>query len=407
MNVAFIITSFWAYGELLIAKAFAERIQEDGNRVLFIIPPSHKKSLGGLFKCVTLIPDSRSINRIIFNEVQEKFAPDLVILSDFLNYSFADRHYGITVEDLEIFKCKIATFDNFDWNLKRTCMDTYGYISDIPKKVHIESFGDRIIACPLGAPAFEKKDGEHRFALFHASEYADQAKKQELRKEYADQYPIDKKIILVSNAKWQENYVQNENIDKFVELTNLIFSRFLLQLAETEIVISIGEKKENAPDHPNYIRLDSMPSEEFERYVNMADLYIGRNITSTSMIRIALSGIPCVNIENSRHSLSEADMEKLSAFSGTKLTSADKIYKFMMFPVGWYEFLKPLMNGNPYSEIVHRCELFDVEATFDTIRNLLYDEQTKTDLFQKVQELNTLLEQLKSPSDIIKLIIQK
>lgn len=407
MNVVFVVTSFWSYGELLIARAFAEKIKEDGNNVLFIIPPSHKKSLSNLFNYVTLIPNSRNINRIIFFEVQEEFAPDLVILSDFLNYSFADRHYGITTEDLDIFKCKIATFDNFDWNLKRTSMDTYGYVSDIPKKVHIESFGDRIIACPIGAPTLGKKEGEHRFSLFSMLDYVNQEQKLKLRKEYADKYPLDKKIILVSSAKWQQNYVQNEKIDKFVELANLIFHRILLRLAETEIVISIGEKNGIEPSCPQYITLDSMPSNEFDQYVQMSDLYIGRNITSTSMIRIALSGIPCVNIENSKVSLSAEDLASLSEFTGMEIKDIDKIYRFMMFPVGWYEFLKPLMDGNPYSGIVKRCELFDVESTFVAIQDVLYNEQIKVELQDRIRDMNTMLEQLQTPSDIIKLIVQK
>lgn len=407
MNVVFVVTSFWAYGELLIAKAFADRIKEDGNNVLFIIPPSHEKSLSNLFNYVMFIPNSRNINKIIFQTVQEEFAPDLVILSDFLNYFFADRHYGITTEDLDVFKCKIATFDNFDWNLKRTSMDTYGYISDIPKKVSVESYGDRIIACPLGTPTLAKKEGEHRFSLFSMPDYANQKQKLKLRKEYADKYSIDKKIILVSNAKWQENYIQNEKIDKFIELANLIFHQILMRLAETEIVISIGEKNGNSRRYPQYITLDSMPSNEFDRYVQMSDLYIGRNITSTSMIRIALSGIPCVNIENSRVSLCEEDLNKLSEFTGIDIKNIDKIYRFMMFPVGWYEFLKPLMDGNPYSEIVKRCELFDVESTFDVIQDLLYNEQTKVDLQNRISNMNTMLEQLQAPSDIIKLIVQK
>lgn len=231
--------------------------------------------------------------------------------------------------------------------------------------------------------------------------------KLKLRKEYADKYSIDKKIILVSNAKWQENYIQNEKIDKFIELANLIFHQILMRLAETEIVISIGEKNGNSRRYPQYITLDSMPSNEFDRYVQMSDLYIGRNITSTSMIRIALSGIPCVNIENSRVSLCEEDLNKLSEFTGIDIKNIDKIYRFMMFPVGWYEFLKPLMDGNPYSEIVKRCELFDVESTFDVIQDLLYNEQTKVDLQNRISNMNTMLEQLQAPSDIIKLIVQK
>lgn len=407
MNVVFIITSFWAYGELLIAKEFATDLKEKGNKILFIVPPSHKNSLGKSFQYVSLIPNSRNINRIIFNEVQEKFKPDIVVLSDFLNYSFADRHYGIIKEDLEIFKCKIATFDNFDWTQKRLCMDTYGYVSDIPKKVNIEDYGDRIIVCPLGNPLLEKKEGEYRCALFNFSSFRSEEEKSMLRKKNADLYPLDKKIILVSNAKWQEKYVQNENIDEFVEFSNLIYRRVLEKLSQDNIVISVGEKKENYSKQANIVMLDSMPAKEFDEYVKMSDLYIGKNITSTSMIRMALSGIPCVNIQNSLTKLDADKLEKLSAFLEVDKPEVGKMYKYRMFPVGWYDFLEPIMVDNPYAEIIQSCELFEVERTYDIIRHLLYDDEMKNELVSKADQLNSIISQLMSPTDIINAIIQK
>ena len=41
-TVLFIVTSFWAYGELAIATEFARQMPGSGYRPLFLIPPSHR-----------------------------------------------------------------------------------------------------------------------------------------------------------------------------------------------------------------------------------------------------------------------------------------------------------------------------------------------------------------------------
>ena len=408
MKIVFIVTSFWAYGELLIAKEFAENLKNNGNKVLFLIPPSHKNSLDKSFKYVSFIPNSRNINRIIMYEVQEKFKPDIVILSDFLNYSFAYRHYGITIEDLEIFKCKIATFDNFDWLLKRKCMDTYGYVSDIPKKVDINRFGDRIIACPLGNPLISCGDNEYRYSLFQSLKLFEKDEKEFLKSSMTD-FVFDKKVILVSSAKWQESYINEQKVEDFIELSNQIFRKLVNRLAINNIIVFIGnEQTDNYSNNPNIRFYKSMPANEFDKFIKISDMYIGRNITSTSMIRIALSGIQCVNIENSFSSLNNELIQKLLSDLGEDVNAFDinKIYKFKMFPVGWYDFLNPLFKDNPYSEIVESCELFDSEATYNKIESLLNDQSAHQNMIERVKKFNSVLNTLMSPTDIIKQIIQ-
>lgn len=101
MKVLFIVTSFWAYGELIIAMNFAKKLAKDGHKPHFLIPPKHKRIVDqNGYKNTVLIPKAGKINRILMKDIEYSISPNLVILSDFLNYNYCEVHYGITKEDL-------------------------------------------------------------------------------------------------------------------------------------------------------------------------------------------------------------------------------------------------------------------------------------------------------------------
>lgn len=403
MKIVFVITSFWAYGELLIASRFANALKNQHD-ILFLIPPSHKETVKKNFACISLIPNSRNINRIIISEIREKFHPDLVILSDFLNYAFADKHYGLLNEDLELFGCKIATFDNFDWNLKRRCMDTYGFVSDIPKRIDIDLYGPRIIPCPLGNPELSS-EYEYRFSMVDNDTNYSIDDKALIKKSFLSRFNLEEKpIILVSYAKWQENYAQNGKIDRFIDVCNKLFDKLIIELAKDYIVISIGEKRATFENVHNIVMLQSLPTNIFNQYVGITDLYIGKNITSTSMINIVMAGIPCVNIVNSYSKVK--NRECIASIIREDISDMANEYRYMMYPVGWYEFLKPLFTNNPYSDVVTWCELFDFSETLKVCKNIIQNRDFLMQHSLQIKNLKTSLGTLQSPNEIVTKIIE-
>ena len=151
MNVVFIVTSFWSFGELLIAVEFADELIKSGDKICFIAPPTHKNTiLKKGYICISLVPKSRQLNRILFNEVKYSFKPDLVILSDFLNYNFADRHYGITKEDLKTFIILLNPVAPHITEELWEILELEGYLHDTTWPVYDEEkTKDKVIALPV------------------------------------------------------------------------------------------------------------------------------------------------------------------------------------------------------------------------------------------------------------------
>ncbi|MCU0285179.1 MAG: DUF6365 family protein, partial [Acidobacteria bacterium] len=122
--ICFIVTSFWAYGELTIAVDFALRAKKAGYEPVFLIPPSHEAIIKqNNIQYLTLIPGARKLNVILLNEIKTKYEPAAVVLADFLNYLFCERHYGLTIDDLAIFPGKIGAFDIYNFETSQGRVD--------------------------------------------------------------------------------------------------------------------------------------------------------------------------------------------------------------------------------------------------------------------------------------------
>lgn len=406
MRVAFIVTSYWAFGELLIAMQFAEELKNAKNRVLFIIPPTHKKNVEAKgFEYVTWIPKSRKFNQIILAEAEHSFHPDVVILADFLNYSFADKHYGILREDLDVFGGKLATFDIYNWSLERKCMDTYGFVSPIPGKVDIKDYGAKILPCPLISPEKDENGLGYRYSVVHKLLDTSLKNKQEIREKYG--FRAKEKIILVSYAKWQESHIQHEKVGRFIDFSARLFDELIIQLSSYYTIICIGKETEGFKEYPNIHCYDSMPAKQFDEYAITADLYIGKNMTSTSMIRLALSGIVCVNIINSIVFPHKIEEKSFGNFNYAAELEDMHMYKYMMLPVGWYDFLKPVFQNNPYANIVCMREQFKMNETMEVIHELLFKEDIRACIADRVTDLKCSLEKLESPTQIVNNIINE
>lgn len=386
-RILFLVTSFWASGELMIAREFAKNLKEAGHEVAFVLPPSHIKKLKSRLKAYGLIPKSRKLNQLLFHEIAYSFQPDLVILSDFLNYHFASKQYGIVREDLNIFKARIATFDNYNWSKKRLGMDTYGFYSSLPRQVRLEDYGHRIIPCPLENPDALDEDSL-AYALCQGPIQRSDREKEKIY----DHFQLDpnKKTIFLTTATWQERTVKEVRVQNFIKKANETYLELVNKLKKQTQVVLVGTEDKIFGEGKNLHYFSKLASEEFDDLISIANLYIGRNLISTSMVRMVLSGLPCLCLVNS--------LVKNNSLE-------DYAYPFRMFPVGWYDFLTPLLENNPYYDLVDMVEIFSGSKTLDHVVASL--EQSREDYYHRLGQLTERLSRLRSPNEIIKQIIKE
>ncbi len=413
-TVLFIVTSFWALGELTIALEFAERMAGTGFAPLFLIPPTHRTQVAvtGIDYQV-MIPGAGKINRIQLADIQHVHQPSLVILADFMNYDFCERHYGLRRADLAVFDCPIGTFDDFSWGRPGAWMDTYGFKATYEGDITLDGLSFRLRPCPLNNPIEEITEPRvYPYPLLDDVSDVPGAERAAVRRELG--LAKDRPVVLVTGATWQRMHAAYPKVTAFVNACHTMLERLLSTLLEHADVLAVGPQLVFGDQAPaGFHPLGPVPPDQFRRLIQAIDLHISNNVVSVSLHRLALRGIPSVVMMNSLHKavLARGDdppeppecrgasrhrlpsslvagaprssvqaaprpselppVPELSEFAQGVIDGVDYLYPYRMFPVGWYQFLRSLLAGNPFSDVITQVETFDERAALAAILPLL------------------------------------
>ncbi|MCI9410666.1 MAG: hypothetical protein HFG36_01200 [Eubacterium sp.] len=405
MCFLFIVTSYWAYGELAIACEFAKRVEKVGGQVHFLVPPTHQKTMKSWgFGFTTLLVKSRVLNVILLKDIESRLRPKVVILADFLNYNFCEAHYGLTYKDLEIFSGKIGTFDDFDWVKTKDCMDTYGFKAKRFAEIDIRKYGFGLCPCPIVNPIDAERENTFFYRLTDRKLPYCIGKTDEYKRKL--DIPTGRKVILYTNAVWQDNYKNYNDVQQFVEVNQAIFWHLMERLAKKYTIICIGKESYYKKKTENIIFIDSVPPDVFDQYILATDLFLSRNVVSTSLARAVLSGVPSVCIQNSIRFKRDVKGENSIAISyendfvNEQLNKLQRSYKYRMFPVGWYYFLQNIYDNNPYFDTFYQVEQYDIEHTMNTIASLLENRDTYDRLRLKLEQYESILNRLPDIAEI-------
>ena len=412
-TVLFIVTSFWAYGELAIATEFARRMAGTGFRPLFLIPPTHRKLIAeaGLEHHV-MVPGAGKINRIQLHDIQHVHRPALVVLADFMNFDFCDRHYGLRRTDLSVFDCPIGTFDDFSWGRPGAWLDTYGFKAKYEGDITLDGLSFRLRPCPLNNPLDEVAADVHPYPLLESMADVATTSRAEVRRELG--LTRGRPVVLVTGATWQRMHAAYPRVTAFVNACHSMLEQLLSKLLHHADVLAVGPQlvfHDRTPDgfHP----LGPVEPDRFRRLIQAVDLHISNNIVSVSLHRLALGGIPSVTLMNSlhkRHGRLRWELPvapTLTESAQRVVDGVDYLYPCRMFPVGWFHFLRSLLDGNPFSDVVAQAEVFDEEAALATIVPMLSDGPQRTRLaearetylaaLRKLSEVDTILHRVATP----------
>lgn len=408
-TVVFIVTSFWAYGELAIATEFAARMSGGDWHPLFLIPPTHRATLAaaGLDHQV-MIPGAGKINRILLGDIEHVHRPAAVVLADFLNYDFCERHYGLTRADLSVFGCPVGTFDDFSWGRPGAWMDTYGFPAKYQADVSVAGLDFRLRPCPLNDPLAEADADVHPYAMAQDVTDLPVGERDAMRRELG--LRPGRPVVLVTGATWQRMHAAYPRVTAFVEACHTMLERLLEALLDHADVLAVGPRlvfhdREPAGFHP----LGPVPPDRFARLVQAVDLHVSNNIVSVSTHRLALRGVPSVVLGNSLHKRAgRLDWHSPGApeptdFARKVLDGVDYLYPCSMFPVGWFHFLRSLLEGNPFADLIARAETFDERGTLETALSLLEDGPGRREL---ARARESYLETLRKFPDV-ETILQK
>jgi hypothetical protein len=365
----YIVTSFWAFGELQIAIDFAFKAMALGNESLFLIPPSHKDRIESTGICYRiLIPHSATINRVTLRDIEETYVPDIVILSDFLNFAFCEKHYGLTESDLEIFSGAIGAFDLYDYENAEGSVDTYGFSAKQLSCLSLSKYKFILQPSPVIPPRSNSRPNHFRYRIFDDIQPREISDYLEARKKLG--ISVNENIILMTCAVWQSTFRPYADIYKMVAAVNIALSEIINKLPDNTNFLWVGSKCNDFLLKSSRVhQISTLSQSEFEAYVLSADVYLSMNYISTSMVRAALMGVPVVLLGNTY--TKKGNLTNFDNFDPEILNSVERIYPFRMFPVGWYYFLESIVKDNPFYQLTEQAEIFETDTTVSLVKKCL------------------------------------
>ena len=378
-TVLFVVTSFWAYGELAIAVEFARRLVGTAYRPLFLIPPSHRRLIAeaGLDHQI-MIPRSGKLNRILLRDIQHVHRPALVVLADSLNFDLCEQHYGLRRADLSVFDCPVGTFDDFSWGRPGAWLDTYGFRAAIESDLTLDGLAFRLRPCPLNNPrAAGQEPGSYSYPLLGEVERIPTSARTAVRREHG--LRPGRPVVLVTGATWQQMHTAYPHVTGFVDACHRLLERLLERLLDHADVLAVGPRLVFHDRTPRgFHHLGPVEPDRFRSLAQVVDVHVSSNIVSVSLHRLVLGGVPSVVLMNSLHKRdgrqwwgASAPPPALTPFAQRLVDEVDEIYPYRMFPVGWYYFLDSLLADNPFTDLVPQVEIFDEERAAATVLSLL------------------------------------
>jgi hypothetical protein len=127
-----------------------------------------------------------------------------------------------------------------------------------------------------------------------------------------------------------------------------------------------------------------LPPREFDQLLSEADLLVTANISATTISKAMVYEVPAMVLQNRvlayTREEAEAQMEETaSAALAEWLERSVPLYPFALWPLGYYRFVAPLLENNPYLQAVEVLEMLDEKRVEATLHRLLFDATARAE----------------------------
>jgi hypothetical protein len=189
--------------------------------------------------------------------------------------------------------------------------------------------------------------------------------------------PADR-LVIWPTSRWQQPELQNwKHHARLARQVPVWLATVLEALGERAHVLHVGPQASPAWAGwgRRYRFVGQVQPARLADLMGAADLLLTLNATATTNFTAIALGLPILAVSNSRSGPAEevttdVSSDRLRAW----LAEAAPLHRFRLWPLGLFEFLAPVLTGNPYADAMRRVELLDETALFEACRALLFDD---------------------------------
>ncbi len=216
------------------------------------------------------------------------------------------------------------------------------------------------------------------------------------------------RLVLFAQSRWQDPEVQNwKHHARIARGLPPLLCGWLAELGERVHLAHVSPVAFEAPEPLGlrYHWLRQLPAPRFRELLEAADLVLSLNATGVSTIAAVAAGVPVLLGVNSRRGKTvEEVMATLQAPASPVfrdwLSSVVPLYPFLLWPLGLFDFLSPVLQGNPYLETVCRVEVLDHDAFIAAGEALLFHPAAARELRSRQGAYCQRVSELPSPAEV-------
>lgn len=377
-------------GELAIALSFVQGQTTHKYSFCFLIP---EEKLGIIdmnsVAIYTLSKNNTPIeNQVHISNIIDEISPDLIILFDAFTFEYAQNWTGFNFELLKKKNIKIASIDEYEYAKTNYKIDYYGiFVKRLPDLL---SHCDFVLKnCPLSMPVREKSHNAYYYKALNNLYLMNESEQMSVRKEMLGAEIQDTKVVFFATSAWEvEGAYSFACQNELAKWLGPIVFNYLSDLKEKIILFHVG--KENwsiaSNEYVTYVHRDDLFTKDFEKCIQMSNLFLTYNIVSISLSKAVIFNVPSIVLNNRKiiefGKLANVLKERPSWYQ-EMANNVKKVYPFSASLFGWSNFLKNCLAENEYAKTFETANVFNYNASKMLLEKALCDEQYRKTLMQK------------------------
>jgi Family of unknown function (DUF6365) len=400
-NIVFISLGSFALGETIMALNFVRSLPRSKYRSCFILSPINSVLLKSdpSLTTIQLIDGGHRLNQLLVSDFLEHYPPDLFVLCDFLTFDFSQPEFGISLKYLRDYDKPIISLDSYEWESGDFNLDFFTGVQKQLPRMLLQLEG-ALRPCPLNKPLLPND----RVACYSFLHQIKRWRRKEVLQAREDLGIAPEDFVIFSAAAvWQSMRPPEKIGGPFGSVVCGLLPAYIDRLDEPLHWIRVGPERQRGTIRRGKVtehNFPALPETVFDRMLAASDIFVTSNVASTTLGKCIRYGRSALLLYNSMEAagpddLCKYDHVRINEATFRLIQNAYPIHPFLMFPLGWYKFLSPVTDANPYVDTFYRAEILDEERVLSLLRRAMSRKDFQ--MREQREQYRRLLDQLPPP----------